>query len=64
MPASDDVDVQLRHAVAERGDVEFVTFGDGFERACGGGGFAEQLNLIRVRKVGEFDESRAGGAPE
>ena len=49
--------VQLRHLVAERGDVELVAFGDGFERARRGGDFAQQLDLRVFVEVDEFDEA-------
>ena len=41
MAACDDMHMQLRHHVAERGDIELLAFGDGFERARRGGDFAQ-----------------------
>ena len=58
MAAADDVHVQLRDLVAERGDVELVAFGDALERARGRGDFAEQLHLLVLLKVDEFDQRR------
>ena len=58
MPARNHMHVQLRHLVAERGDIEFLAFGDGFERARRGGDFAQQLHLLVFFQVDELDQPR------
>ncbi len=58
MPACNDVHMQLRHLVAERGDVKLLAFGDGFERARRGSNFAQQLDL---RVFFQVDDSTSPG---
>ncbi len=53
--------MQLRDHVAERGDIELGTGGDGFERAGGVGDLAEQLDLLVFLQVDDFDERRLRG---
>ena len=53
--ARDDMDVQLRHDVAERRDVDLVAAGERLERAAGVGDLAHQLRLLGRVEVDDLD---------
>ena len=53
--ASDDMDVQLRHQVAESSDIELVAFGDLLQRAGDAGYFRHQLRLLDLVEVDDLD---------
>src|SRR5262245_5133311 len=57
VPARDNVHVQLRHLVAQRGDVELVASRDGLERIRGRRDLAKQLHLRVILEIDEFDQS-------
>src|ERR1043165_8484725 len=52
----DDVDVELRHDIAERRDVELVAIGHGAQRACDARHLGHQLRLRDVVEIDQFDD--------
>ena len=57
--ARDDVDVELRHHIAERRDVELVAVGDRLERARRRGDLGHQLRLLDLVEVDDLDGAAA-----
>src|SRR5580658_4760597 len=47
----DDMDVKLRHQIAQGCDVQLVAFGDLFQRARDPGNFRHQLRLLNLLEV-------------
>ena len=58
--SGDDVHMQLRHDIAERGDVELVAGGDRLERAGDAGDFGHQLRLLDLVEIDDLDGVAAG----
>ena len=52
--ARDDMHVQLRHQVAERGDVQLVAFGDLFQGAGGAADLRHQLALFDFVEIDDL----------
>ena len=52
--ARDDMDMELRHDIAERRDIDLVAVGERLERAAGVGDLAHQLRLFDHVEIGDF----------
>src|SRR4051812_28174176 len=57
--ARDDVDVKLRHEIAECRDVELVALGDLLQRARDAGDLRHQLRLLHLVEVDDLDRIHA-----
>src|ERR1700730_19093876 len=56
--ARDDMDVQLRHQIAERCDVQLVAFGDLFQGAGDAVDLRHQLRLLDLVEIDDLDGLR------
>src|SRR5882757_6381799 len=57
--AGDDMNVKLRHQIAECGDIELVALGDVFQRARDPGNLRHQLRLLDLVEVDQLDRAIA-----